>query len=92
LFGPYLVTVELASVLLLAALVGALHLAEKWDWGQASMIPLDHAIILSIALLAIGILGLLVRRNRFVYADVSRDHAKCCLAGFRRRRLAVGAG
>jgi NADH-quinone oxidoreductase subunit J len=31
LFGPYLVAVELASVLLIAAVVGALHLAAGWD-------------------------------------------------------------
>jgi NADH-quinone oxidoreductase subunit J len=30
LFGPYLVGVELASVLLIAAVVGALHLAAGW--------------------------------------------------------------
>ena len=33
LFGPYLVAVELASVLLIAALVGALHLAAAWGRG-----------------------------------------------------------
>jgi NADH-quinone oxidoreductase subunit J len=33
LFGPYLVAVELASVLLIAALVGALHLAATWGRG-----------------------------------------------------------
>jgi NADH-quinone oxidoreductase subunit J len=34
LFGPYLVAVELSSVLLLAALVGALHLAARWGQSE----------------------------------------------------------
>lgn len=32
LFGPYLLTVELGSLLLLAALIAAYHLGRRWHW------------------------------------------------------------
>ncbi len=34
LFGPYLLAAELASILLLAGLVGAYHLGRRWDPGE----------------------------------------------------------
>ena len=68
LFGPYLLGVELASMLLLAGLVGAYHLGRRrpcrrpeiQTWHQ---IPMEHGLILAGILFSLGLVGVLVRRN-----------------------------
>ena len=66
LFGPYLIGVELASMLLLGAIVGAYHWPDQnWnDWRRdMSSIPMEHGLLLAGILFALGLIGLLVRRN-----------------------------
>ena len=67
LFGPYVIGVELASMLLLGALVGAYHLgatkARTTGDCEMSSIPMQHGLLLAGILFALGLVGLLVRRN-----------------------------
>ena len=66
LFGPYLIGVELASMLLLAGLVGAYHLGCRRlpKGGQVmELIPIRDGFMLAAVLFALGLVGVLVRRN-----------------------------
>ena len=74
LFGPYVLAVEIASMLLLAGLVGSFHLGRRYlerdnleKQGEPIMdglnIPLNHILLVSSLLFAIGMLGLMIRRN-----------------------------
>lgn len=76
LFGPYVLAVELASMLLLAGLVVAFHIGREHkpgdvmgasdsakENGGTSMIPLQHGLILAAILFVLGLTGLLIRRN-----------------------------
>ena len=68
-FGPYLLGVELASMLLLAGLVGAYHLGRRTGKrptnGRRSdeRRPMQHALLLAMVLFALGLIGVLMRRN-----------------------------
>lgn len=79
LFGPYVLAVELASMLLLAGLVVAFHVGREERAGEvlsnraddrakrknggARMIPLTHGLILAAILFVLGLTGLVIRRN-----------------------------
>lgn len=79
LFGPYVLAVELASMLLLAGLVVAFHVGREERSGEvlsnrtddrakkknggARMIPLQHGLILAAILFVLGLTGLVIRRN-----------------------------
>ena len=66
LFGPYLIGVELASMLLLGGLVGAYHLGWRnlQPGGQVmELVPLREGFMLAGVLFALGLIGVLVRRN-----------------------------
>ena len=70
LFGPYVLAVEIASMLLLAGLVGAYHLGRRFiDAREASTdgrpagIPMEHVLLLAAALFTCGLVGVMVRRN-----------------------------
>ncbi len=64
LFGPYVLAVELASMLLLAGLVGAFHLARNSAMTvMMQAIPLEHGLILATILFLLGLVGVLTRRN-----------------------------
>ncbi|MBW6055074.1 NADH-quinone oxidoreductase subunit J [Escherichia coli] len=79
LFGPYVLAVELASMLLLAGLVVAFHVGREERAGEvlsnrkddsakkknggARMIPLQHGLILAAILFVLGLTGLVIRRN-----------------------------
>ncbi len=79
LFGPYVLAVELASMLLLAGLVVAFHVGREDRMGEvlsnraddrakrknggARMIPLQHGLILAAILFVLGLTGLVIRRN-----------------------------
>ena len=69
LFGPYVLGVELTSLLLLAGLVGAYHLArpepDQAGGRRRSMItiPTAHGLLLAGVLFFLGLMGILVRRN-----------------------------
>ncbi len=79
LFGPYVLAVELASMLLLAGLVVAFHIgreeragevlsnrlndSDKRKNGGTRMIPLTHGLILAAILFVLGLTGLVIRRN-----------------------------
>lgn len=77
LYGPYLLVVELASMLLLAALVAAYHLGRQdakhkvrrapapapRERNAMNAIPLEHGLALASVLFALGLVGLMVRRN-----------------------------
>ena len=74
LFGPYLLAVELASMLLLAGLVGAYHLGRVRPArgrrtrreGAVSVVLMQHALLLAMVLFALGTIGVLMRRNLIV--------------------------
>ena len=61
----FLLPFEVASVLLLAALIGAMAIARPADKAEegARMIPLSWYLILSALLFCIGVFGVLARRN-----------------------------
>ena len=71
LFGPYLLGVELASMLLMAGLVGAYHLGHQEAPGRGEAqeschelaVPMEHGLLLAGILFALGLIGVLVRRN-----------------------------
>lgn len=78
LFGPYVLAVELASMLLLAGLVVAFHVGREERAGEVlsnrkddsakrkteeHMIPLQHGLILAAILFVLGLTGLVIRRN-----------------------------
>lgn len=79
LFGPYVLAVELASMLLLAGLVVAFHVGREERAGEVlsnrtddrakkknggtRMIPLTHGLILAAILFVLGLTGLVIRRN-----------------------------
>ncbi len=66
LFGPYVLGVELASMLLMAGLVGAYHLGRRRSAGGGGAmngVPLAHAFYLAAVLFVLGLVGLLSRRN-----------------------------
>ncbi len=62
----YLLPFEIASILLLVAIVGAVVLAKKKDAGGVVMVPTYHYLILGAALFTIGVIGVLTRRNIMV--------------------------
>ena len=83
LFSDYLVAFEVTSVLLLAAIVGAIALARRAPSSQAAgrtarrrhppqiggrltMVPMSYFMGLSAVLFAIGVAGVLLRRNIIV--------------------------
>ena len=61
LFGPYAIGVELASLLLMAGLVGAFHLGRHAlaRGGEAiwCTIPMQHVLILAAILFTLGLSG-----------------------------------
>ena len=61
LFSNYLLPFEIASVLLLVAMVGAVVMAKKRS--QPRMMPIGHYLFLSLALFLIGTIGVITRRN-----------------------------
>ncbi len=65
LFGPYLLVVELASMLLLAAAIICLPLGPQRSQGAMTMpaIPLEHGLAVAGILFCLGLVGLMVRRN-----------------------------
>ena len=69
LYGPYLLAVELASMLLLAGLVGAYHLGKPMlkstrPGGEfMNGIPMELGLSLSAVLFVLGLIGVMVRRN-----------------------------
>ena len=66
LFGRYWIGVELASLLLMAGLVGAFHLgrhAIAREEKHMSQVPMQHVLILAAILFMLGLTGLLTRRN-----------------------------
>lgn len=76
LFGPYVLAVELASMLLLAGLVVAFHIGREHKPGDVMGAsdsakrkrrnkhdPLQHGLILAAILFVLGLTGLLIRRN-----------------------------
>ena len=62
LFRDYLLPFEVASVLLLAAIVGSVVMAKKESL-KMPPITTGHYLVVSTALLLIGTLGVLTRRN-----------------------------
>ena len=86
LFSDYLIAFEVTSVLLLAAIVGAIALARRTPSSQAAsarrvaaaecagrvgggrltMVPMSYFVGLSAVLFAIGVAGVLLRRNVIV--------------------------
>ncbi len=78
LFGPYVLAVELASMLLLAGLVVAFHIGREERAGEVlsnrlndsdkrkrrnTHDPLTHGLILAAILFVLGLTGLVIRRN-----------------------------
>lgn len=78
LFGPYVLAVELASMLLLAGLVVAFHVGREERVGEVlsnrtddrakrkrrnAHDPLTHGLILAAILFVLGLTGLVIRRN-----------------------------
>lgn len=78
LFGPYVLAVELASMLLLAGLVVAFHVGREERAGELlsnrtddrakekrrnAHDPLTHGLILAAILFVLGLTGLVIRRN-----------------------------
>lgn len=79
LFGPYVLAVELASMLLLAGLVVAFHVGREERAGEVLSNrkddsakrkrrsthdpPLQHGLILAAILFVLGLTGLVIRRN-----------------------------
>ncbi len=78
LFGPYVLAVELASMLLLAGLVVAFHVGREERAGEvlsnrkddsakrkrrSTHDPLQHGLILAAILFVLGLTGLVIRRN-----------------------------
>ncbi len=78
LFGPYVLAVELASMLLLAGLVVAFHVGREERAGEvlsnraddrakekrrSAHDPLTHGLILAAILFVLGLTGLVIRRN-----------------------------
>ena len=66
LFGPYLIGVELASMLLLGASSEPITWRgqKRNNWRrEMSSIPMQHGLLLAGILFALGLIGLLVRRN-----------------------------
>lgn len=76
LFGPWLMVVELAAILLLAALVTASHVGRRSNPAKAEVngqpqpgrqlmtgIPMEHGLILAAILFSLGLLGLMLRRS-----------------------------
>ena len=61
LFSTYLLPFEIASVLLLVAMVGAVVMAKKGS--EPAMMPIGHYLFLSLALFIIGTIGVITRRN-----------------------------
>lgn len=78
LFGPYVLAVELASMLLLAGLVVAFHIGREQRAGKCWLTvrrtrrkvrrrsghdPLQHGLILAAILFVLGLTGVMIRRN-----------------------------
>ncbi len=63
-FGVYVIPFEVASVLLLAALVGAVALARRdWTGGLSAPMMLNQFLMLAAVLFCIGVYGVLARKN-----------------------------
>ena len=60
LYTSYLIPFEIASMLLLVAMIGAIVLAKT---GTVMPITPTHYMLLSAALFMIGVVGVMVRRN-----------------------------
>ena len=63
LYTDYLIPFEVASMLLLVAMVGAIILAKR---GARRLITPTHYMLLSAALFMIGVIGVMLRRNIIV--------------------------
>ncbi len=68
LYGPYLLGVELASLLLLSGLIGACHLGRRLcragaKGGIDMTTPLANVLILAAVLFVLGLVGVLARRS-----------------------------
>ena len=64
LFSPHFLYVfEATSILILAALVGAVVLAKKELWAMDQPSFVHHALLLSLVLFGLGTLGVFLRRN-----------------------------
>ena len=63
LYGNYMFTFEIASLLLLVAIIGAVVMAKKKDLGQMVPITTLHYLVVAAALFVLGVIGVLTRRN-----------------------------
>ena len=64
LFNEFVLPFEIASVLLLVAIIGAVVLAKREHEGV--IVGLQHYLILSAVIFSIGVIGVLIRRNLIV--------------------------
>ena len=53
-------------------------------------IPLNHILLVSSLLFAIGMLGLMIQAQHYIYIDVIGGNAQCSRIGFCRCRRALG--
>ena len=93
LFGPYVIGVELSSMLLLGGLVGAYHLgrpALENSEDDMTAIPMEHALILAGILFTMGLTGLLTRRNLVFTLMCIEIMLNASGTSFCRRRVALG--
>ena len=93
LFRPYLLAVELAGFLLLAALIGAYHLGRRYleqrreTLTMAIEVPVEQVLMVAAGLFLLGLLGVLVRRNIiFLLMSLEVMMNSAGLAVHRRRR------
>ena len=63
LFTDYMFAFEVTSILIIAAMVGAVILARKQSRMNAALVPLEHYLMLSGLLFTIGTAGVFLRRN-----------------------------
>ena len=63
LFTDYMFAFEVTSILIIAAMVGAVILARKQSRMNTALIPLEHYLLLSGLLFTIGTAGVFLRRN-----------------------------
>jgi NADH-quinone oxidoreductase subunit K len=66
LYGDYLLPFEIASILLLVAMIGAIVLARQKYRGDAVPIPPHDALVFSLLLFSVGVAGVLTRRNAII--------------------------
>ena len=63
LYRDYLLPFEVVSIVLLVAMIGAIVMGRKEPGKERRMITTTHYLVLSLILFALGLIGVMVRRN-----------------------------